>query len=105
MVVKGYKTPVKRLISPRVPVVAQWLMNPTGNHGVVGFDPWPRSVGWGSGVAVSRGVGCRRGLDPALLWLWRRPEATALIGPLAWKPSPGECGPRKEKKKKKIEKS
>ena len=26
------------------------------------------------------------GLDPVLLWLWRRPVATALIGPLAWEP-------------------
>ena len=25
-------------------------------------------------------------LDPALLWLWRRPAAVALIRPLAWKP-------------------
>ena len=29
------------------------------------------------------GVGCRLGLDPVLLWLWHRPEATALIRPLA----------------------
>ena len=35
---------------------------------------------------MSCGVGCRHGLDLALLWLWRRPAATALIGPLAWKP-------------------
>ena len=28
-----------------VPVVAQWLMNLTGNHGTAGFDAWPRSVG------------------------------------------------------------
>jgi len=35
---------------------------------------------------VSCGVGCRRGLDPALLWLWRRPVATAPIQPLAWEP-------------------
>ena len=35
---------------------------------------------------MSCGVGCRRGLDPALLWLWCRPAATALIKPLAWKP-------------------
>jgi len=35
---------------------------------------------------VSCGVGCRRGLDPALLWLWRRLVATALIQPLAWEP-------------------
>ena len=26
----------------------------------------------------------RRGLDPALLWLWCRPAATALIRLLAW---------------------
>ena len=32
------------------------------------------------------GVGCRRGSDPALLWLWRRPAATAPIRPLAWEP-------------------
>ena len=29
-------------------------------------------------------VGCRCGLDPTLLWLWRRLEATAPIQPLAW---------------------
>ena len=33
---------------------------------------------------MSCGVGCRRGLDPALLWLWCRPVATDPIGPLAW---------------------
>ena len=35
---------------------------------------------------MSCGVGCRPGSGPALLWLWRRPEATALIRPLAWEP-------------------
>ena len=35
---------------------------------------------------MSCSVGCRRGSDPALLWLWHRPAATALIGPLAWEP-------------------
>ena len=51
------------------------------------------------------GVGCRRGSDPALPWLWHRPEATAPIGPLAWEP-PYAVGaalekaksPKKEKK-------
>ena len=32
------------------------------------------------------GVGGICGLDPALLWLWCRPAATALTGPLAWEP-------------------
>ena len=36
---------------------------------------------------MSCGVGRRHSLDPVLLWLWRRPEATALIRPLAWEPS------------------
>ena len=35
---------------------------------------------------MSCGAGHRRGSDPALLWLWRRPVATALIRPLAWEP-------------------
>ena len=35
---------------------------------------------------MSYGVGCRRGLNLVLLWLLRRPAATAKIQPLAWKP-------------------
>ena len=35
---------------------------------------------------MSYGVGCRCSLDLALLWLWHRPAAVALIGPLAWEP-------------------
>ena len=57
---------------------------------------------------MSCGLGCRRSLDPKLLWLWRRPVATAPIGPLAWEPPYAEgSGPRKGKKtknKKKIKK-
>ena len=56
--------------------MAQWLTNPRNNE-VTGLIP---------GLAVSCGVCCRRGSGPTLLWLWRRPVATALIGPLAWKP-------------------
>ena len=53
---------------------------------------------------MSCGVGGRLSLDPALLWLWRRSAATALIRPLAWK-SPCATGAalekdQKEKKKK-----
>ena len=52
---------------------------------------------------MSCGVGHRRGLDPALLWLWHRPVATAPIGPLAWEP-PYATGAAQEmtKRQKKI---
>ena len=47
------------------------------------------------------GVGCRRGSDPMLLWLWCRPATTALTGPLAWEPPYASgSGPRKGKKTK-----
>ena len=54
---------------------------------------------------MSCGVGLRRSSDPTLLWLWRRPVATAApIGPLAWEP-PYAVGAAQEmarKKKKKV---
>ena len=54
---------------------------------------------------MSCGVGCRRGSDPALLWLWCRPVATAPIGPLAWEPpyavgAAQEIAKKDQKKKK-----
>ena len=56
----------------------------TSIHEDAGFNPWPHSVGWGYSVAMSCGVGCRRGTDLALLWWWCRVAAVALIRPLAW---------------------
>ena len=41
-------------------------------------------MGQGSCVALSYGVGHRRGLDLMLLWL--RIAAAAVIRPLAWEP-------------------
>ena len=59
---------------------------------------------------MSCGVGCRHSSDPALLWLWCRPAAVALIRPLAREP-PYAMGTAQEmakktkkKKKKKREK-
>ena len=47
---------------------------------------------------MSYGVGRRRGLDPMLLWLWRRLAATAPIESLAWEP-PCAAGAALEKVK------
>ena len=46
---------------------------------------------------------CSCGLDPALLWLWCRPVAAALIRPLAWE-LPGAAGAALKKKKIKAKK-
>ena len=65
-----------------------------------------QSLAFLSGLRIrhwsSCGVDGRCGSDPVLLWLWRRPAATALIPPLAWEP-PYAVGssPRKKTKKKK----
>ena len=50
---------------------------------------------------MSCGVGRICGLDPELLWLWRRPAATALIRPLAWEP-PYATGVALKRPKKKV---
>ena len=52
---------------------------------------------------MSCGIVCRHSSDLALLWLWHRPAAVALIGPLAWEPpyATGEALKEKKKRKKK----
>ena len=79
-----------------VPIVAQWLTNPTRNHEVAGSVP--ALAQW----LVSCGVGCRRGSDPALLWLWLRLVATAPIRPLAWEPPYGARAAQENGKKTKT---
>ena len=52
---------------------------------------------------MSCGVDRRGGSDPALLWVWRRPAAAALIQPLAWElPCAKGVALKKKKRKKKI---
>ena len=53
---------------------------------------------------MSCGVGGRHSSDPALLWMWCRPMATALIGPLDWEPTYAVGVAIKKKKKKKLRK-
>ena len=50
------------------------------------------------------GVGCKRGSDLKLLWLWGRLAAVALIRPLAWEPpyAMGMALKRQKTKKKKF---
>ena len=67
--------------------MAQWLMNPTRNHEVMGSIP-----------GLAQWVE-----DPVLLWLWCRLAARAPIGPLAWE-SPYAMGMALEKAKKKKKK-
>ena len=59
---------------------------------------------------MSCGVGCRLSSDPTLLWLWRRPAATAPNGPLAWEPPYAagaalEMGERQKKPKQNKQKN
>ena len=53
---------------------------------------------------MSCGVRCRHGSDLALLCLWHRPAATALILPLAWEfPYATGAALKRQKIKKEIE--
>ena len=46
---------------------------------------------------MSCGVGCRLASDIALLWLWNRPAATALVQLLAWELPNASSMERKKK--------
>ena len=81
--------------------MVQWLTNPTSIHEDMGLIPGLTQVGQGSGVAMSYGVGGRFGLDLALLWLWHRPAATALMTPSLGTSLCRGCSPKKTKDQKK----
>ena len=85
-----------------VPVVAEWVKNLTSIYEDAGLNP-----GLAHGLRIQRchELWCRsqsRGSDPAWLWLWCRPAAGALIGPLACELPyvAGVAGPKKQHIKK-----
>ena len=58
---------------------------------------------------MSCDIGPKRDKESTLLWIWRRPAATAPIQPLAWEPpyaagAAQEIAKRQKKKKKKKKK-
>ena len=76
-------------------------MNPMSIHDDVGLNPG-LPVRQGSSIAMSCGVVCKRGLDPALLW--HALAAIAPIQPLAWELPRASGAALKSKKKKLIKK-
>ena len=81
---RGSEPGLELAFSWGVPVMAQWLTNPTRNHEAAGSIPglaqWVKDLV----LAVSCGGGRRRSSDLAWLCLWCSPAATAPVRPLVW---------------------
>ena len=86
--------------------MVQQAKNPTSIHEDVGTIPGLARQVKLSGVAMTCGIGRIRGSDPALLWLWCRLAAAALIRPPGWELpyATGEVIKKIIVKKKKTEK-
>ena len=74
---KGLVFTLKEVGILRVPIVAQWVMNPTSTHKDLGLIPGLTQ--WVKDLAMSSGVGHRCSSYPELLWLWCRLPAAAPI--------------------------
>ena len=73
--------PCNQKLRPGVPIVAQRVENLTQCPWGLRFDPWPRPVGLGSGVATSCTIRGICGSDLTWLWLWSRPTTAVLFNP------------------------
>ena len=93
---------VFKMESVGVPVVAQWLTNPTRNREVTSSIPGLAQGVKDLALAVSCGVAQRRSSHLMWLWLWRKQAAVVPIGLLAWEPpyAMGEALKRKKIKTK-----
>ena len=85
-------------INKGVPMVVQWKRIRLGTMRLQ-----VRSLALHRGLRIwcclNCGVGHRCGSDPALLWLWCRPAAIALIRPIVWEPPYAASAVLKRKKK------
>ena len=65
--------------------MGQWKQIRLGTMGLL-VPSLASLSGLGIHIAKSSRVGRRHSSDPALLYLWHRPAAVALIQPRAWEP-------------------